>query len=331
MTDMSLNMAHRRYPEGVRTTVSRSRTITVTAPLEDADVRAAMFAFLERLTARHPEGIRSAELNAFRVGGQPLKLVVQPGIWKPAGLAGALTIRTTYTAPHQLPPYQDDIASGGLIKYAYRGTDPGHSDNRALRVAMQEQLPLAYFIGVAPAVYQAQFPVYVVDEHPAEHAFLVAVDEAQRLIDPQLVDQLTPDRRSYFERLVRARLHQPVFRARVLQAYETRCAMCRLRHTDLLDAAHIIRDADEGGLPVVPNGLSLCKIHHAAYDRNIIGVNPDLVIRVRRDILDEVDGPMLRHGIQEMDGGRLTVPRQRAAHPSRDNLDRRYQEFLAAS
>jgi putative restriction endonuclease len=117
----------------------------------------------------------------------------------------------------------------------------------------------------------------------------------------------------------------------VVRPTETRCAMCRLRHTDLLDAAHIIRDADEGGLPVVPNGLSLCKIHHAAYDRNIIGVNPDLVIRVRRDILDEVDGPMLRHGIQEMDGGRLTVPRQRAAHPSRENLDRRYQEFLAAS
>jgi len=116
----------------------------------------------------------------------------------------------------------------------------------------------------------------------------------------------------------------------VLQAYETRCALCRLRHADLLDAAHIIRDADEGGLPVVPNGLALCKIHHAAYDRNILGVRPDLVIDVRRDILDEADGPMLRHGIQEMAGVRLTVPRQRSAHPDRDSLERRYEEFRAA-
>lgn len=300
----------------------------MTTVLDDAQVRAAMFAFLDRLTAAHPEGIPSAALNTFRLGDRTLKLVVQPGIWKPAGLDGALTIRTTFTAPNQLPPYQDNIAAGGLVKYAYRGTDPQHSDNRALRTAMQEQLPLAYFIGVAPAVYQAQFPVYVVGERPDERAFLIAVDEAQRFIDVEALDRLTADRRSYFERLIRQRLHQPVFRARVLQAYETQCAMCRLRHADLLDAAHIIRDVDEGGLPVVPNGLALCKIHHAAYDRNIIGVRPDLHIQVRRDVLEEIDGPMLRHGIQEMAGLRLTVPRQRTAWPDPDNLERRYEEFL---
>ena len=299
--------------------------------LDDGQVRTAMFAHLERLTARHPEGIASADLNTFTVAGRALKLVVQPGIWKPADLDAALTIRTTFTAPNQLPPYQDDIAVGGLIKYAYRGTDSSHSDNRALRTAMREQRPLAYFIGVAKSVYQAHFPVYIVGERADEHAFLVAVDEAQRLVDPALVDKLTPDRRSYLERLTRIRLHQPVFRARVLQAYESRCAVCRLGHADLLDAAHIIRDADEGGLPVVPNGLALCKIHHAAYDRNIIGVCPDLVIDVRKDILAEVDGPMLKHGIQEMAGVRITVPRQRAAHPDEERLDQRYQEFRAAS
>lgn len=289
-----------------------------------------MFDFLRDLTARHPEGLPSSQLNTFTVGGRPLKLVVQPGIWKPAELEGALTIRTTYTAPNQLPPYEDDISAGGLVKYAYRGTDGNHSDNRALRTAMREKLPLAYFIGVAKSVYQAQFPVYIVGEKPEEHAFLIAVDEAQRFIDPELVASLTPDGRSYFERLVRQRLHQPVFRARVLQAYQTQCAMCRLRHPDLLDAAHIIRDVDEGGLPVVPNGLALCKIHHAAYDRNILGVSPDLAIKVREDILDEVDGPMLRYGIQAMADVRLTVPRQHTARPDRDSLDRRYQEFLTA-
>jgi putative restriction endonuclease len=117
-----------------------------------------MFAHLQRLTALHPEGVTSADLNAFTVAGRGLKLVVQPGIWKPADLEAALTIRTTYTAPNQMPPYQDDIATGGLIKYAYRGTDPEHSDNRALRIAMQRQLPLAYFVGVAKSVYQAHFP-----------------------------------------------------------------------------------------------------------------------------------------------------------------------------
>ena len=61
------------------------------------------------------------------------------------------------------------------------------------------------------------------------------------------------------------RLHQPVFRAQVLQAYGA-CIICRLKHVDLLDAARILSDAD-GGQPVVTNGLAMCKIHHAAYDR----------------------------------------------------------------
>lgn len=299
--------------------------------LDDMQVRTAMFDHLRRLTELHPEGVRSADLNTFTIGDRAMKLVVQPGIWKPAELDAALTIRTTFTAPNQMPPYQDDIATGGLIKYAYRGTDPNHSDNRALRTAMREQRPLAYFIGVAKSVYQAHFPVFIVGERPEQHAFLVAIDEAQRLVDPELVEKLTPDRRSYLERLTRVRLHQPVFRARVLQAYETQCAICRLKHADLLDAAHIVRDADEGGLPVVPNGLALCKIHHAAYDRNIIGVRPDLVIDVRRDILAEVDGPMLKHGIQEMAGVRITVPRQRTAQPDGERLEQRYEEFRAAS
>jgi putative restriction endonuclease len=157
------------------------------------------------------------------------------------------------------------------------------------------------------------------------------VDQAQRFVDADLVDALSPDRRSYLERLVRARLHQPVFRARVLQAYEKQCAVCRLQHTDLLDAAHIVRDSDEGGLPVVPNGLSLCKIHHAAYDRNIIGVRPDFVVEVRGDVLIERDGPMLKHGIQAMHGVQLTLPHRRAARPDPERLEQRYEEFRTAS
>src|SRR4051794_21691908 len=190
-----------------------------------------MFLHLERLMAMHPEGATSAQINHFSIAGEPLKLVVQPGIWKPAALDAALTIRTTYTAPNQMPPYEDAIAPGGLVKYAYRGTDPGHSDNRALRAAMQQRRPLAYFIGVAKSVYQAQFPVYVVAEHPEEHAFLIAVDQAQRLVDPDDVGSLSPDRRSYLERLVRQPPHQPVFRARVLQAYHRLFFSSRRRHT----------------------------------------------------------------------------------------------------
>ena len=51
------------------------------------------------------------------------------------------------------------------------------------------------------------------------------------------------------------RLHQATFRERVLHAYRTSCAICRLRHRELLDAAHILPDGHPRGEPVVPNGL----------------------------------------------------------------------------
>lgn len=85
--------------------------------------------------------------------------------------------------------------------------------------------------------------------------------------------------RRYAERIIKQRLHQPVLRQRVIEAYRTSCAMCLLRHRSLLDAAHIIPDREDTGIPAVSNGLALCKIHHAAYDEHIIGVRPDLTSR----------------------------------------------------
>ena len=69
----------------------------------------------------------------------------------------------------------------------------------------------------------------------------------------------------------------PVFRDRVLLAYSLQCALCRLRHPELLDAAHINEDSD-GGKPVVPNGVAMCAIHHRSFDKNVLTVRPDYLI-----------------------------------------------------
>jgi putative restriction endonuclease len=294
----------------------------------DARLRAAMFDHLDRLLATSPDGsLPSSAINSFTFEGRMLRLIVQTGIWKPAGLDAALTIRTTYTPPNQLPPYADDV-EGGVVHYKYRGTDANHADNRALRQAMVQSLPLAYFVGVAKSVYVPRYPVWLVDENAARHEFTVAVDEGQRFVD---LSSLPEPQREYVERLTRARLHQPVFRARVLRAYQERCAMCRLHHPELLDAAHIIPDGQPKGEPVVPNGLSLCKIHHAAYDANLLGVRPNLVVEVTPRLLQESDGPMLTHGLQGMHGAELLIPREKMAQPDRERLEMRYDLFRAAS
>ena len=80
-----------------------------------------------------------------------------------------------------------------------------------------------------------------------------------------------PERR-YALREVKARLHQASFRDAVLTAYGGRCAISHLPEPRLLDAAHIVMDADEQlGQPIVSNGLPLSKIHHAAFDAHLIG------------------------------------------------------------
>jgi putative restriction endonuclease len=193
---------------------------------------------------------------------------------------------------------------------------------------MIEGLPLAYFVGVARGIYVPRYPVWLVEEDPARHEFAIAVDEGQRFID---LSSLATPQRAYLARLTSVRLHQLVFRARVLRAYGERCAMCRLHEAQLLDAAHIIPDGQPKGDPVVPNGLALCKIHHAAYDVNLIGVRPNLVVEVAQRLLDGTDGPMLRHGLQEMAGAQLLVPREHAAQPDPERLELRYEQFRAAS
>jgi len=244
-------------------------------------------------------------------------------------MQAALSIRTVYRAAGAERPYDDGIGPDGLLRYKWRGTDPDHPENRALRAAWQLQVPLIWFYGFAAGLYAAVYPVYLMAEERDQQQFVVAIGEDQRAID--VGHAASPVVRAYVERMTRQRLHQPAFRAGVMRAYGTRCAVCAFRHGTLLDAAHIIGDA-AGGDPVTPNGLALCKIHHGAYDANILGIRPDLTIHVREDVLREVDGPMLRHGIQDHHNQHLmVVPDARRERPDAERLAQRYAAFLASA
>ena len=283
-------------------------------------VREAAIGWVRERAERSGGVVTRTELEAFTYQGEQIKLIDQSrGIRNPRQLLATISILSSPRGP-----YDDVETADGLLRYAYRSGDPDGSDNRKLRAAYESGLPLILLRGIAPGVFVPIAPVYVVADRPEQRMFEIAVDETLRMISPTSLDD---SRRRYVERLTRLRLHQPVFRARVLHAYDTTCAMCRLRHVELLDAAHILPDGHPRGYPVVSNGLSLCKIHHAAYDRDILGVRPDLVVEVRRDVLEEADGPMLRHGLQEMAGVRLMAPRRRNTRPDRAALEERYEMF----
>ncbi|MFC6421950.1 HNH endonuclease [Ornithinimicrobium tianjinense] len=283
------------------------------------------------LTVRSNDGadpLPRHELESFHFEGERVPLIDrQRGIRKPAILEAALSIITVYRAEGTTRPYEDGTGSDGLIRYKWRGLDPDHAENRALRVAMERRLPLIWFVGVAPGWFQPVFPVYVAGEEPQLNQFALAVDEVFGLVEPET--HLEAQLRRYVERVTKQRLHQPVFRSTVLRAYTGRCAVCALAHRDLLDAAHIVPDSHERGEASVRNGLALCKLHHSAFDNRYLGVTPDLTVHIRQDILEEQDGPTLLHGLQRRHGQKLMVlPGPRSQYPSKELLEITYRRFL---
>lgn len=182
---------------------------------------------------------------------------------------------------------------------------------------------------MGPAVFQPIFPVYILWEEVKDQRFVIDPNVGHGLVTEN--SPIEEHLKRYLMVETKRRLHQPVFRSTVLRAYRSKCAVCSLAHKELLDAAHIVPDRDKGGIASVINGLALCKIHHAAFDANILGIRPDLVVQVREDILEEVDGPMLRHGIQERHGQRLmAVPNARSEMPDPRLLEIAYDRFKSA-
>ncbi|MDZ7828969.1 MAG: HNH endonuclease [Halofilum sp. (in: g-proteobacteria)] len=301
---------------------------------QDAAVRKAAFDFLEAETARHGEVLpRQLLADGFEWEGQRVPLVSAQGIFKPKVLPEIpLTITTSPKSP-----YADSFADSHRLLYRYRGTDPRHRDNVGLREAMHRGTPLIYFVGLTPGRYLAIWPVLIVGDDPSDLCFTVVADSPEDTVldrltrgsEHEIRDSGDEARRSYITSTVRRRLHQHSFRERVLRAYQERCALCRLRHWELLDASHIIPDSDPLGEPDVTNGLALCKIHHAAFDANFLGIRPDdYRIEIRKDVLDEQDGPMLRHGLQGMHGQKLHLPRTAKDRPAKESLEYRYELFM---
>lgn len=322
----------RRRPQTSRSTEEASPAptdpiISVFNRPHDARIRAAAFEWLAAQVSAHGDVIpRPVLAGGFEFDGRRVPLLGPQGIFKPAVLEVPLSITT---APNG--PYDDAFGRDGLLRYRYRGTDPMHRDNQGLRFAMQENLPLVYLHGLVPGKYVATWPVFIVHDRPEALSFSVAVDDAQHLglaESGRLLGEGSEVRRGYVTAVAQRRLHQRVFRERVLAAYQHQCAMCRLKHDELLDAAHIIPDTEPEGEPVVSNGLALCRLHHAAFDRFFVGVRPDYIIEIRPDLLTETDGPTLRHAIQALHGQRIILPRNRASHPAVDLLTTRYDRFL---
>jgi putative restriction endonuclease len=228
-------------------------------------------------------------------------------------------------------PYADSFdQAGALFTYAYRAGAIDQPDNRALRAAHALQTPLVYFRALAPGQYLVVAPMFVTADDPAARA--VILEPGLPIQDMQPGGLVSgPDVRAYATTEARVRLHQQRFKLDVMRAYRHRCAICALRERTLVQAAHIVPDVEPEGIAAVVNGLALCAIHHLAFDRNVLGIDPDGVVHIARRLLDETDGPMLRTGLQSFHGAAIARPREPEDRPDRARLEARFKRFERAA
>jgi putative restriction endonuclease len=298
--------------------------------MRDEILRAACFASLDVLCAQFGEDIpyRGGLDRGFPHGGQRVPfLSPQKGIFRAAAQTGpaALSINTSSKSP-----YGDAELDDGYL-YAYRAGSVDQPDNRALRQAFVLQVPLVYFVATRPGWYRPLYPSYITADDPSAQRVLVSPGRMIGPLDePEPVPLENDVERRYAVRETRVRLHQAVFRGRVLRAYASMCTICRLKEGRLLDAAHIAGDLEVHGEPVVPNGLSLCSIHHRAFDQQLVGVSPDYTVHVSKRLLEEEDGPMLEL-LKQFHTETILLPIQPKLRPDRERLAERYERFVAST
>lgn len=150
-------------------------------------------------------------------------------------------------------------------------------------------------------------------------------DDDEKSFAGKLVAQ--PDRSGDVYRTVRDRgVMQRIFRLALLEAYESKCAMCALSFSDALEGAHIVPwgDCDPEHRLDVRNGILLCASHHRLYDCDVFVIEEDLTITYYDpEAKDGEYGDTDRSFALALHRTKPTLPRRKPLRPNPDFIRRR--------
>ncbi len=153
---------------------------------------------------------------------------------------------------------------------------------------------------------------------PAEAALLDRIAAAPQGVSEDEITAGVAQPRRYAVTETRRALRALDFSARVLSAYEQRCAICGVQ-LKLLEGAHILPVQMPESTDETSNGISLCALHHRAYDRGLITFGPDYAIQVSKKKMEELQAAGLAGGFQRFrDNLReiISVPAKQASRPN---------------
>jgi putative restriction endonuclease len=114
----------------------------------------------------------------------------------------------------------------------------------------------------------------------------------------------------------------PNFRRKIYDAYNHKCAMCGIG-LELIEAAHIIPHSHELGTDEVDNGISLCALHHTAYDRSLIYFDQSLNIKINENKIEYLEKVGLDSGIRKFEKlafDKILTPDNHILRPNKGNI-----------
>ncbi len=309
--------------------------LTATRNSHDLEMRLAAARTLARLSHIYRDAVPWKEIiKGFSYLGDRILLANRAwGIFKPRQMDRVLSIKTTLPRVGRGARYSDQMTEeggeNGMWIYDMRDRDPAHAQNQWLKTAWSEGLPLIYLRGLAPAVYLPQFPVYVTDWDASEGRVRVALGlecaTRQDLVQAELLSSALP---RYTYRRMQDRVLMARFRVEVLEAYQNTCAFSGMAQPQLVDAVPIVQ-GQSGHILNVTEGLCLSRLHHAAFDANLLGIDPDGRIHVSKQLDSHGARDTFAQNLISLAGSRIEVPRAPEFQPNRDLLAARFEQFQA--
>lgn len=274
---------------------------------------------------------RKAIAEGFRYQNEKVLLDNQAvGIFKPRQMFEcAISIKTTMRRDGSDGIYNDHRASDGFYKYSLQSGDPLKGNNKYLWASKNANLPFIYFHAVSPGFYTAIWPCFITEIHPEKGYALISEGSEQsvQLDKPTFYQIPDPVESQYCVRETKVRMHQASFRQNILQAYSEKCAITGLDNRKLLEAAHIIPDSRHNGAQHVNDGIAMSRLHHRAYDANLMGITPDYKIQLSEEIKSGDYNEFVSSAFLIYEGQKLKLPRNADCRPNQDKLAERFEEF----
>lgn len=138
------------------------------------------------------------------------------------------------------------------------------------------------------------------------------------------IDTVTNSKRRKVLRQIATNYRSAKFRGQVLDAYAHACAFCGVQ-LSLIDAAHILPVSAPDSTDEIENGIALCKLHHYAYDANLLSFNERYEIQVSATRLRHLKGAGQTGGVAKFRTGlrkKLLLPVNPFHHPSQKLIKR---------